>query len=270
MLEARKQEEIAFHDRLREGQYEQRWSPEAEARVAGDPMWSNFKYYAIERASLALSQRWLREHGRDADVLDYCCGNGLDSIYLAKHGARQVTGIDISDVSIRNCRELARAEGVDDRVRFETMDAEALTFPDNSFDLITEYGVLHHLDLDRSMAELARVMKPGGHLLGTETLGHNPLIRWYRQRTPELRTAWEAQHILKRDSFERMKRYFAGVELHFFHLATLAAVPLRRTLIFKPVLSVLRGMDAVLLNIPGLQWQAWQVVFRLSGPRKKA
>jgi ubiquinone/menaquinone biosynthesis C-methylase UbiE len=270
MIEARKQEEIAFHDRLREGQYEQRWSPEAEARVANDPMWSNFKYYAIEQASLDLSQRWLREHGRGATVLDYCCGNGLDSIYLVKHGARHVTGIDISDVSIRNCRELARAEGVADRTTFETMDAEALTFPDNTFDLITEYGVLHHLDLDKSMAELVRVMKPGGHFLGTETLGHNPLIRWYRQRTPELRTAWEAQHILQRDSFELMKRYFTNVELHFFHLATLGAVPLRKTPVFAPVLALLRGVDRVLLSIPRLQWHAWQVVFRLSGPRKKS
>src|ERR1041384_2793798 len=122
MIDARKREEIAFHDKLREGQSEQRWSPEAEARVANDPMWANFKFYAIERASLSLSQRWLREHGPGAIVLDYCCGNGLDSIYLAQHGARHVTGIDISDVSIRNCRDLARAEGVDDRVRFETMD----------------------------------------------------------------------------------------------------------------------------------------------------
>lgn len=268
MSEARKQEEIAFHDRLREGQYEQRWSSEAEARVANDPMWSNFKYYAIERASLDLSQRWLRQYGRGATVLDYCCGNGLDSIYLARHGAAHVTGIDISDVSIRNCRDLARAEGVEERVRFETMDAEALSFPDNTFDLITEYGVLHHLDLDKSMAELVRVMKPGGRLLGTETLGHNPLIRWYRQRTPDLRTAWEAQHILRRDSFARMKHYFAHVELHFFHLATLAAVPFRKTSVFQPMLAMLRAADVVLLKIPGLRWQAWQVVFRLSGPRK--
>jgi ubiquinone/menaquinone biosynthesis C-methylase UbiE len=270
MIEARKQEEIAFHDKLRAGAYEQRWSPEAEARVANDPMWSNFKYYAIERASLDLSQRWLREHGPGARVLDYCCGNGLDSIYLAKHGAAHVTGIDISDVSIQNCWNRARDEGVADRVTFETMDAEALGFADNTFDLITEYGVLHHLDLDKSMGELVRVMKPAGYFLGTETLGHNPLIRWYRQRTPDLRTAWEAQHILRRDSFERMKQYFERVELHFFHLATLGAVPARKTPVFKPLLSVLRGVDAVILKIPGLRWHAWQVVFRLSSPRKKA
>jgi ubiquinone/menaquinone biosynthesis C-methylase UbiE len=270
MIDARKQEEIAFHDRLREGQYEQRWSPAAESRVATNPLWSNFKYYAIEQHSLDLSQRWLREFGRSATVLDYCCGNGEDSLYLARHGAARVVGIDISDISIQNCRERAAASHVEDRVTFETMDAEALTFADDTFDLIAEYGVLHHLDLDRAMPELVRVLKPGGQMIGTETLGHNPLIRWYRKRTPGLRTAWETEHILKRANFERMKRYFDNVELHFFHLATLAAVPFRRTPLFRPMLAMLRGVDAVLLNIPGLRWEAWQVVFRLTGPKKPA
>jgi SAM-dependent methyltransferase len=269
-MESRKLEEIAFHDKLRDGAYEQRWSPEAEARVGGDPLWSNFKYYAIEGDSLALSQRWLREHGRGAVVLDYCCGNGLDSIYLAEHGAARVVGIDISDVSIQNCRNLAVEKGVADRVEFQTMDAEALEFPDNAFDLVTEYGVLHHLDLEAAMRELARVLKPGGHMLCTETLGHNLAIRWYRKRTPDLRTAWEAEHILRRPDFDVMRRHFGKIELHFFHLATLAAVPLRHTRAFGPALVTLRALDRALLRVPGLQWHAWQVVFRLSDPIKRA
>jgi ubiquinone/menaquinone biosynthesis C-methylase UbiE len=267
-LDARKREEIAFHDKLREGQDEQRWSPEAEARVAGDPLWSNFKYYSIEGNSLALSQRWLREHGREATVLDYCCGNGEDSLYLARHGARHVTGIDISDVSIANCRRRATDAGVADRVAFEVMDAEALAFPDDTFDLITEYGVLHHLQLDSAMRELARVLKPGGHMVCTETLGHNLAIRLYRQRTPELRTAWEAEHILRKPDFDIMRRYFGRIEMHFFHLTSLAAVPFRHTPVFRPLLAALRVVDAGLLRIPGLKWQAWQTVFRLSQPRK--
>ena len=266
--EWRKQEETAFHDRLRQGQHEQRWSPEAERRVAADPMWSNFKYYAIERHSLDLSQRWLREHGPGATVLDYCCGNGEDSLYLARHGAKRVVGIDISDVSIQNCRDRAKAAKADHIVHFEVMDAERMSFADNTFDLITEYGVLHHLDLDRAMAELARVLKPGGHMVCTETLGHNPVIDWYRRRTPTLRTTWEVDHILRRKDFEVIGRHFGHIEMQFFHLATLAAVPFRHAPGFSALLGSLRAIDRVLLAIPGVQWQAWQVVFRLSKPRK--
>lgn len=269
-MEARKQEEIAFHDKLRESLNEQRWSPQAEGRVATDPLWSNFKYYAIERDSLALMKRWLLESAPGGSVLDYCCGNGEESVYVAKEGARSVVGIDISPVSIENCKTLAGREGVADRVDFRVMDAEALEFRDNSFDLIIEYGVLHHLDLDRAMAELGRVLKPDGCMVCTETLAHNPLIAAYRRRTPHLRTAWEADHILGRKSFTTIERYFRKVERHFFHLATLGAVPLRNTPVFAPVLAGLRAVDRVLLSIPGLQWQAWQVVFKLSNPRKGA
>jgi ubiquinone/menaquinone biosynthesis C-methylase UbiE len=269
-LESRKQEEIAFHDKLRAGAHEQRWSPDAEHRVETDPLWSNFKYYAVERHSLELMRRWQLEHCQGATILDYCCGNGDEAIFVAQHGARKVHGIDISEVSINNCRERAAAAGLSDVARFDVMDAEAMDFPDATFDFIMEYGVLHHLELDQGMRELARVLKPGGHMICTETLGHNPFIRAYRRRTPHLRTAWETEHILKREQFEHMRRHFGKIEMHFFHLATLAAVPLRGTPLFEPAVSVLRVVDKALLSVPGLKWQAWQVLFRLSEPRHAA
>lgn len=267
-MEIRKQEEVEFHDRLRDGQFEQRWSPAAEARVKGDPLWSNFKYYAIERHSLDLVKYWLVERCRESAVLDYCCGNGDDALFVAKNGARSVVGIDLSAVSINNCRSRARSEGLDDRVEFRVMDAEALDFPDNSFDMVMEYGVLHHLELETAMGELARVLKPDGAMICTETLAHNPFIRMYRRLTPRLRTAWETEHIIGRRSFEIISRHFGRIEMRFFHLATLAAVPLRSTWLFPVVVPVLRAVDRVLLALPGLRWQAWQIVFRLSEPKE--
>ena len=267
-MEARKQEEIAFHDKLRESAVTQRWTPEAEKLIQTDPLWANFKYYAIEQASLDLMKGWLRQHCKGATVLDYCCGNGEESIYVAQHGAARVHGIDISDVSIRNCQDQAAKAGVSGVCTFQTMDAEALEFPDNTFDMIMEYGVLHHLDLEKGMSELARVLKPGGVVICTETLSHNPLIHWYRKRTPHLRTAWEVEHIIGRSSFRIFDKYFRESERHFFHLATLAAVPLRTTPLFRPVVAALRAIDAVLLRLPGVRWQAWQVVFMLRKPVK--
>jgi ubiquinone/menaquinone biosynthesis C-methylase UbiE len=265
-LESRKLEEITFHDKLRTGHYEQRWSLEAEQAVAHDPAWVNFKYYAIEQRSIALMRRWLLEGCRHASVLDYCCGNGEESLFVAKHGARRVVGIDISPLSIQNCQARARDEGLSDIANFAVMDAEALEFPDDSFDFIMEYGVLHHLDLPKAMAELARVLTPSGRIVCTETLGHNPAIKLYRKMTPSLRTAWEVEHILTHASFDVIRRHFRKVEMHFFHLATLGAVPFRRTPVFSVVLHSLRAVDAILLRLPWVQWHAWQVVFRLSEP----
>ena len=268
-MEARKREEIEFHDKLRTGAYEQRWSPAAEARVESDPLWTNFKYYAVEKESLDLREQWIRERSPRARVLDYCCGNGEEAIKVAEFGAASAVGMDISEVSIENCREMAAKAGVSDRVTFQAMDAEALGFPDNAFDLIIEYGVLHHLDLDKAMGELCRVLSPSGAFIGTETLAHNPLIRRYRRRTPELRTAWEAEHILGRPQFQLISRYFERVDMVFFHLATLAAVPFRRTPFFPYLLAPLRLIDRLILKIPGLKWHAWQVLFIATGPRKQ-
>ena len=266
-MESRKKEEAEFHSHLREEMPFQRYSSDVEERAEGDPHWSNFKYYSIETKSRAYVDRWIQSRCRGKRLLDYGCGNGEDSIFAARHGAF-VVGIDISDVSIANCKQRAQAEGVGDRTEFLVMDAESLQFEDNSFDLAIEYGVLHHLDFPAAMSEIQRVLKPDGAAICTEALAHNPLIRAYRNRTPELRTPWEVEHILRREQILLAEKWFARVEPTFYHLATLAAVPFRKTPIFRPLLGCLELADSLLLRIPFVQWQAWQVVLECSEPRK--
>lgn len=267
-MDSRKQEEIAFHDALRQGLYEQRWSIEAEERTAQDPLWKNFKYYSIEQRSLEYLRNWLGRQCSGKTVLDFGCGNGEESIFVAKHGAYRVVGIDISEVSIENCKHRAAKAGVEKIVEFRVSDGEALDLDDNSVDIAMEYGVLHHVDLEAAMRELARVLRPGGTMICTEALGHNPAIRLYRCMTPHLRTKWEVEHIIRRRDFGTMRKYFHAVDIRFFHLATLAAVPFRKTAWFRSVLSSLERVDSVLLRMPLLKWHAWECVFVLSGPKK--
>jgi SAM-dependent methyltransferase len=183
-MSSRKHEEREFHDRLRTEAFEQRWTPEAEARTGTDPQWANFKYYAVERRSLDYARAWLQREAVGRTVLDYGCGNGEESLFAARHGAARVVGIDISEVSIKNCRLRAERDGLMSAVDFRVNDGEALEFADNTFDVAMEYGVLHHVDLDAAMRELARVLKPSGRMICTEALGHNPIIQAYRRRTP--------------------------------------------------------------------------------------
>jgi ubiquinone/menaquinone biosynthesis C-methylase UbiE len=265
-MSSRKREEQEFHDRLRTEAFEQRWTPGAEARTEADPRWANFKYYAVERRSLDHARAWLRREVAGRTVLDYGCGNGEESLLVARHGAARVVGIDISEVSIKNCRLRADREGLTRTVDFRVNDGEALEFGDHTFDVAMEYGVLHHVDLEAGMRELARVLKPNGRMICTEALGHNPIIQAYRRRTPDLRTQWEVEHILRKEAFATMGRYFRRIEPRFFHLATLAAVPFRKSAIFRPLLGLLEAADAVLLRTPGLKWHAWITVFVLSEP----
>lgn len=258
-LEPRKREEIEFHNRIRSAAV-------LENSEAYEHYRSNDKFYSVDRANRELCERWLRERVPGKKVLDYCCGEGFYSLFVADVGGH-VTGIDISDVSVEHCRSEAEKRGVAGLTHFQVMDAEAMEFADDSFDYIVCAGVLHHLDLNRAYAELARVLKPGGEIICMEPLKHNPLIQLYRKRTPHLRTAYESEHILGRDDLQLARRYFGDVRYQFFHLATLAAVPFRRLPGFGGLLRVLELVDKILLGVPGIRWQAWMTVFFLKDPR---
>ena len=229
---------------------------------------SNMKFYSISAKSFAYRDQLLYRDIAGKTALDYCCGNGEIAIEMAKRGAAKVYGIDISTVAIQNATELAQKAGVGHICEFKVMDAEHTEFPAGHFDVIHEYGALHHLDLPAAYKELARMLKPDGRVICTETLRHNPLIHWYRKRTPHLRTEWEVAHILGIPEIEGASRHFASVAIRTFHLAALAAVPFRKSGVFKPMLGLLNKVDDLLTVIPGLRRMAWVAVIEFSKPRK--
>lgn len=106
---------------------------------------------------------------RGRRILDLGCGTGQDAIALAhivgKEG--EVVGIDRSEAMIREARQ--RAAGLDLPVRFEVGDASALPFPDNHFDGCRADRVFQHLaDPEAALAELVRVVRPGGSVVVTD------------------------------------------------------------------------------------------------------
>jgi ubiquinone/menaquinone biosynthesis C-methylase UbiE len=251
-LEPRKQREAEFHDRLRAMD---RSNPAYEALTA------NFKFYAVTRRRTAYLHELIDRHCAGKDVLVYGSGEGGTAMRVACT-ARSVVGIDISPESVRISRDKAAQAGVTNAT-FEVMDCEAMSFPAHTFDRIVETGVLHHLDLAAAYREMYRVLRPDGMAICTEGLGHNPAIALYRRLTPHLRTEWEAQHILRARDIEAGRALFPEIEMRFFDLATLAAVPLRRTALFPAALTLCERIDAVLLRLPGIRWWAWSTVFTL-------
>lgn len=92
-------------------------------------------------------------------IIDVGCGEGVLACLLAEKGAR-VTGVDISEPNIAAARELAKRLGVEERVKFLVGDAEAVPFPNASFDTVISCHVLEHLpDFEKGVGELYRLTK---------------------------------------------------------------------------------------------------------------
>src|SRR3954470_7015415 len=70
------------------------------------------KFYRVVRASRAMYEGVLRSRSVNSDVLEYGCGTGSHSTFMARNGAKRVVGIDISDVAIDKAREVAAAAGL--------------------------------------------------------------------------------------------------------------------------------------------------------------
>jgi tocopherol O-methyltransferase len=100
-----------------------------------------------------------------ARVLDVGCGFGGSALWLARHRGCNVTGITISPVQVKRATEQARAENLDDRVRFQVMDANHLDLPSASFDVVWVIECSEHLaDKAGFIDTCARVLRPGGKL----------------------------------------------------------------------------------------------------------
>ncbi|MFB5266666.1 methyltransferase domain-containing protein [Paenibacillus enshidis] len=229
---------------------------------------ANEKFYSITESLINFYREKLLASHKDKQVLEYGCGLSAYSYFLAREGAAFVRGIDISDVAVEKANAKAEQEGLAHKMEFLVMDAEKLEFPDNTFDLICGNGILHHLDLHKSYRELARTIKPDGKAIFTEPLGHNPLINWYRNRTPNIRT--EDEHPLMMDDIQLASQYFGKVETRYFFLATLALSPFRKARFFRNMVSACDAIDRVLFKaLPFLRKHAWMVVMTMSEPKKK-
>lgn len=131
----------------------------------GDRPWQ--VHPAMRRMEDLLAQRLRLLAG--ANVLDAGCGVGDVAARLAEvHGLR-VTGIDIQDDSITEARRRATRRRLSERLQFQQMDYTDLTFPDRTFDgAYTMETLVHSDDVERVLAGLHRVLRPGGRLVHFE------------------------------------------------------------------------------------------------------
>lgn len=109
---------------------------------------------------------------QDKHVLDAGCGGGRYTVAWKLLGAKSATGVDVSPTNISDAQRRADQAGIGG-VQFQCGDVLHLPFATSSFDIAFSNGVLHHTtDWKQGLAELLRVLRPGG--LGWLYLIENP------------------------------------------------------------------------------------------------
>jgi ubiquinone/menaquinone biosynthesis C-methylase UbiE len=142
------------------------------------------KLNAIERAAMNNPMRAAHQHHREATwfrrlaggalsgqhVLEVGCGRGVGAeVILDRLGAAKVTAFDLDESMVELARKRLHARPVS----LSVGDVCAIAEPTGSVDTVVDFGIIHHVpDWQLSLAEIARVLRPGGLLLFEEIPRH--------------------------------------------------------------------------------------------------
>ncbi len=143
------------------------WGATPAGHAYGEGLAPGSKEYfeTIHKMRTEYEQPWLAalvpfESMTGKRVLEIGCGAGYDAFSFIKAGA-DYTGIDVAAENIRRTKKHLAHFAMDPDVRHA--NAEALDFSDATFDAVYSNGVLHHVDdTETAIAEIHRVLKPGG------------------------------------------------------------------------------------------------------------
>jgi ubiquinone/menaquinone biosynthesis C-methylase UbiE len=228
-------------------------------------------------ACTAPENRFILKHLGDVKgkyLLDLGCGAGENSVYFSRLGANCVAS-DYSPGMVEVALRLAESNGV--AVEGRVINAMAIDYPDNTFDIVYAANLLHHIpDPLLTIREIHRVLKPGGKMCFWDPLRHNPVINVYRKMATEVRT--EDEMPLHINIVNDIKRQFSSTKFDTFWIATLW-IFLQFYLIEKvnpnqerywkkiileqsrlaPTYLRLEKFDKFLKKLPGMKQMAWNL-----------
>lgn len=172
-----------------------------------------------------------------ARVLDCGCGAGELAIEISRRGGT-VVGFDLSPESVRLMGARAERLGVPAPGGLVSL-METVPFSDGAFDVVVGKSILHHVDVTASLAEMRRVLKPGGRILFIENQVTNPLLRFAREkltgRFGVARVGTIDEHPLVAADYAALRRLFPRARLlypdfRFFSLISRNVLRYRRAL----------------------------------------
>jgi SAM-dependent methyltransferase len=196
------------------------------------------------------------EKSKNKVVLDYGCGIGSITQKIAALKPSKLFGIDISEVSINKAMENAKILNL--QINYSVDNCEETKFKNETFDLIFGSGILHHLNLNKSVSEINRILKSDGEMVFLEPLGTNPLINLYRKLTPNSRSADE-HPFLKKD-FNFINSLFDRVTVRYYGFFTLIFFLLYRNPKKSFLFKIISKLDHYFFKIRYFRNFAWSVL----------
>ncbi len=181
----------------------------------------------------------------DKNVLEIGCSSGYDAKIYADH-VKSFIGVDISNEAIRIAQGLKLKNS-----EFFCTDGHNLPVPDFSMDCVIVSSLLHHLDLDQSLAEISRVLKDDGILIFREPLGTNPFFQLYRFFSPSARTADERPFTF--NDLSIMNKYFTLNDVRWFGFTSIISAFIKS----QQLRDCLTDFDELLSKTP-LKFFYWQ------------
>ena len=170
----------------------------------------------------------------------------------------KVSCINISTNEISKGKALDEESG--EKINFVVGDAHDMPFNDSSFSLVFGSSILHHLELQKGLEEIVRVLEPGGKIIFEEPLNINPFYKLFRLFTPSLRTKDEKAFTFQ--ELNLFKKYF-DVNIYYYNFLSIPLGILAK-LLFKsyenPISRFAGSLDKVILSMPILKYLAAKVL----------
>ena len=198
----------------------------------------------------------LKKYANQSQILDFGCGAGVFIERTIKYKPKKIVGIDISEVSIDKAKKRAKELGI--AVDYHVDNCEKTKFENNSFDIVYGTGILHHLEFNKCLDEIYRILKSNGSLIFIEPLGTNPLINLYRKLTPNSRSRDE--HPLVDKDFEYIRNKFIDINIKYYGFLTLIFSPFYKFPNNSKFFKLLAKLDQVLFKFKIFNILDWSVL----------
>ena len=200
----------------------------------------------------------IKSETNNKDILDFGCGTGNFTEKVIDFNPKKIVAIDISEEAIKKAKE--KLINKNELVEYRVENCENLNLNSNSFDLAYGSGILHHLDLNKSLGELKRILRKNGKIVFIEPMATNPLINLYRLLTPKARS--QDEHPFRVSDLKYIKSLFKNVEIKYYGFFTLIFFKFYKNPKDSKIFKLLSKADEFLLNSSYFNFLAWSVLIK--------